>query len=237
VSTNDDLMLWYKQPAGDDWNSAVPVGNGRLGAMVFGNAPAERLQLNEETVWAGYKRDCTNPQARAALGEVRELLFARKNAEATEAAAKMMGDPRFVQSYQSLGELVIELPGHDVCADYRRELHLDTGVAAVSYTAGIAEMLLQSHAGEVHLLPALPNAWADGSVCGFRARGGYTVDIAWAGGKLTGATITAAVDGSCRVRATSAGGVTCDGAAIPIERPEDGVVVFDAEAGKTYRVT
>ena len=136
MSTNDDLTLWYKQPAGDDWNSALPVGNGRLGAMVFGNAPAERLQLNEETVWAGCERDCTNPQARAALDEVRELLFGGKNAEATEAAAKMMGDPSRVQSYQSLGELVIELPGHDACADYRRELNLDTGVAAVSYTVG-----------------------------------------------------------------------------------------------------
>jgi len=103
-------------------------------------------------------------------------------------------------------------------------------------TAGIAEMLLQSHAGDVHLLPALPKAWADGSVCGLRARGGFTVSARWTGGNLREATIEATSDGPCRVRATCTGDVTCDGAAIPVERPEDGVVVFDAGAGRTYRI-
>jgi alpha-L-fucosidase 2 len=103
-------------------------------------------------------------------------------------------------------------------------------------TAGIAEMLLQSHAGEVHLLPALPLAWPTGSVSGLRARGAFSVDITWAGGKLADATITAAVDGPCRVRANSAGSVTCDGTAIDTEQPEVDVVVFAAEAGKAYRI-
>ena len=67
-------------------------------------------------------------------------------------------------------------------------------------TAGMAEMLLQSHLGEIHLLPALPNAWQEGKVKGLKARGGFTVDIQWAEGKLTKATITAAVDGVCRIR-------------------------------------
>ena len=130
----NELTLWYRQPAGDEWTSALPVGNGRLGAMVFGNVPNGRIQLNEETVWDGYERDCTNAEARAALDEVRELLFAGKNAEATAAAPKMMGDPCRVLSYQSLGDLHVELAGHEAVEDYRRELDLNTAIAAVTYT-------------------------------------------------------------------------------------------------------
>jgi len=80
--------LWYRQSAGSDWNSALPVGNGRLGAMVYGGVTRERLQLNEDTVWEGYKRDGANSNALTALPEVRRLLFAGKNEEASDLAAK-----------------------------------------------------------------------------------------------------------------------------------------------------
>src|SRR5437868_10720508 len=69
------LTLWYRQPAGADWNSALPIGNGRLGAMVYGGVNKERLQLNEDTIWEGYKRDGANSNALTALPEVRRLLF------------------------------------------------------------------------------------------------------------------------------------------------------------------
>ena len=133
MNDKNDLKLWYKQPAGDEWEAALPVGNGSLGAMVFGNVSSESLQFNEDTLWDGYERDYTNPEARAALDEVRELLFAGKNAEATEAAARMMGDPCQIRSYQVFGVLHIDVPGHEVYDAYRRELDLDTGVAATSY--------------------------------------------------------------------------------------------------------
>src|SRR5215210_4328222 len=75
------LRLWYRQPAAN-WNEALPIGNGRLGAMVFGGVADERLQLNDDTVWAGQKLDRVNPQAAAALPEIRRLLFDHKPAEA-----------------------------------------------------------------------------------------------------------------------------------------------------------
>jgi alpha-L-fucosidase 2 len=103
-------------------------------------------------------------------------------------------------------------------------------------TAGIAEMLLQSHLGEIHMLPALPKVWQQGSVRGLRARGGYEVDIVWQGGSLVSATIRASRDGMCRVRAAEALQVTQDDRAIASEYPEPGVVVFACAAGREYRV-
>jgi alpha-L-fucosidase 2 len=130
----DRLTLWYTQPAAQ-WTDALPVGNGRLGAMIFGKVSDERIQLNEDTLWDGYARDTTNPEALAALPEVRRLLFEGKNAEATKLAGeKMMGRPQGVKSYQSLGDLHLQFAGAGNVADYRRNLNLDTGVAGTSYT-------------------------------------------------------------------------------------------------------
>src|SRR6266496_3728340 len=76
-----DLRLWYNQPAAN-WNEALPIGNGRLAAMVFGGTQSERIQLNEDTVWAGEKRDRNNPEGAHNLPEVRHLLFTGKPKEA-----------------------------------------------------------------------------------------------------------------------------------------------------------
>ncbi len=129
------LTLWYTHPA-KQWTEALPVGNGRLGAMVFGEAANERIQLNEDTLWDGYSRDTTNPQALEALPEVRRLLFEGKNAEATKLAGeKMMGRPQGVESYQSLGDLHLSSATVGTTADYRRSLDLDTGIATTTWTA------------------------------------------------------------------------------------------------------
>ncbi|HXE43163.1 MAG TPA: glycoside hydrolase family 95 protein, partial [Candidatus Baltobacteraceae bacterium] len=133
------LTLWYRQPAGNDWNSALPVGNGRLGAMVYGGVIKERLQLNEDTVWEGYKRDGANTNALAALPEVRRLLFEGKNGEASDLAAKtMMGNPTRIKSYQPLCDLFIEnYSAFDIPEkNYRRELSLHTGIATTIYELG-----------------------------------------------------------------------------------------------------
>jgi len=130
------LCLWYKQPA-KQWIEALPIGNGRLGAMVFGGIETERLQLNEETIWDGYGRDRDNPAALDALPEVRRLLFEGKNEEAASLAGrKMMGIPARIKSYQPLGDFLIEYYEPSPVTEYRRELNLNAGVAAVAYSAG-----------------------------------------------------------------------------------------------------
>ena len=132
----EDLTLWYEKPAGP-WVEALPIGNGRIGAMVFGGVERERLQLNEDTLWDGYKRDRSNPASLEALPEVRRLLFEGKNQEATALAGRtMMGVPSRVKSYQSLGDLVLETAGPAAVEDYRRDLDLATGIATVRYGSG-----------------------------------------------------------------------------------------------------
>ena len=125
----EPLSLWYRAPAAE-WTEALPIGNGRLGAMVFGGVPKERIQLNEETVWDGKRSDRTNPKALEALPEVRRLLFEGKNEEAAKLAGEtMMGVPERINSYQSLGDLWLEFPVPDEVREYRRWLNLDTGIA------------------------------------------------------------------------------------------------------------
>ncbi|HZF39489.1 MAG TPA: glycoside hydrolase family 95 protein, partial [Blastocatellia bacterium] len=100
--------------------------------------------------------------------------------------------------------------------------------------AGVAEMLLQSHAGEIHLLPAAPAAWAEGRVKGLRARGGFEVDLRWRGGRIESAEIHSLAGMRCRVRAGLPVAVKSGGKVVKSEQPEPGVVVFATEAGKSY---
>lgn len=127
-------LLWYKQPA-KVWEEALALGNGRLGAMVFGGVADERIQLNENTLWDGYPQNANNPEALAALPEVQRLLFEDKNNEAVELAAKtMLGKPAGVKSYQSLAEVWFDTPQLDV-TDYVRSLDLSTAVSTTVYTS------------------------------------------------------------------------------------------------------
>ena len=126
-------VLFYQHPA-REWNQALPLGNGRLGAMVFGNVNNERIQLNESSLWMGAPRDTNNPDALAHLAEVRRLLFAGLPVEAYAVAEKhSMGRPFRLQPYQSLGDLRLTFEHQGAPADYRFDLDLDSAIARLTY--------------------------------------------------------------------------------------------------------
>ncbi len=132
-------MLWYRQPA-RQWVEAMPIGNGTLGGMVFGDPAEEHVQLNDHTLWAGGPKDHTNPKALESLPKIRQLLFEGKNNEAAALAGEtMMGIPPRVESYQTLGDLRLRFDDKSKVTDYRRQLDLDTGIVTVTYRQGDAK--------------------------------------------------------------------------------------------------
>jgi alpha-L-fucosidase 2 len=133
TTASADHTIWLSSAAAQ-WDHAFPVGNGRLGAMVFGTVNRERIQLNEETLWMGGRRETDNPEALAALPEVRRLLFAGQPRDAYALAErKLMGKPSRLESYQSLADLRLAFDHEGAISDYRRELDLDAAVARVTY--------------------------------------------------------------------------------------------------------
>ena len=152
------MLLWFDKPAYQPaifsynakefkevfhfeekgWFEALPVGNGKMGAMVFGGVFSERIQLNEESLWDGYARDAVNPLAKNALPEVQRLMFAGKTDSAEQLGSlTMKGVPQHIKPYQSLGDLFIEqlnVPADSVYTNYRRWLSLDSAVATTRFT-------------------------------------------------------------------------------------------------------
>ncbi|HEY6124292.1 MAG TPA: glycoside hydrolase family 95 protein [Steroidobacteraceae bacterium] len=127
------LTLWYQKPA-EQWTEALPIGNGRLGAMIFGGIARERLQINEDTLYAGGPYDPSNPDALLALPEVRALIAAGKYAEAQDLAEqKMMARPIRMPSYQTVGDLILTFGASSYAQDYRRDLDLQSACAHVRF--------------------------------------------------------------------------------------------------------
>ena len=154
----EPLSLWYRQPAGyqqqtgnvqpggrrggrgagqnSSWLEALPVGNGRLGAMVFGAVNRERIQLNEDTLWGGGPYDPVNTNALVALPQVRQLVFDGKYREAGNLInQKVIAKPSSEMPYETAGDLYLTFPEAAAVESYRRDLNLDTAVAGVEYTA------------------------------------------------------------------------------------------------------
>ena len=129
--------LWYRKPAGRDWNSALPLGSGKLGAMVFGNLAHERIQLNEDSLWYGSPRDRQNPDALECLPRIRRLLLDGQLAAAQDLAGEALaGIPDRMSHYKPFGDLHLAFRNApaEIPSDYRRELDLHEAAASVSYT-------------------------------------------------------------------------------------------------------
>lgn len=128
------LKLWYNQPAGRTWENALPIGNGRLGAMVYGNVEKETLQLNEHTVWTGSPNRNDNPDALASLPEIRKLIFEGKQKEAEQLAATTIQSKKsHGQMYQPVGNLHLDFAGHEGYTNYYRELDIEKAVTTTRY--------------------------------------------------------------------------------------------------------
>ena len=136
------LQLWYSKPA-EIWTDALPIGNGRLGAMIFGGAPIERIQFNEDSLWSGSPRPWNNPDAKRHLPEVRRLVLEKQDYVGADQVCKKMQGP-FNESYLPMGDLHIRVDHGVELRDYRRELDLDTAVARVSYRIGKAQYVREA---------------------------------------------------------------------------------------------
>jgi alpha-L-fucosidase 2 len=238
-----DLTLWYNEPA-SGWTEALPLGNGRLGAMVFGGIEREQLQLNEDTIYSGGPYSQINPDARGRLDEVRQLIFEGSYALAEALTDRfMMGVPIKQMSYQPAGDLWLEFP-HAGATGYRRSLDLDTAIATTRYTVGGVTYEREAFASAAHNVLVLrvrasePGALSFGVGLTSQQLGvteAETEDtLAFAGTNRNDQGIKAALRFAMRARVVAEGGrVARRGAEITIEGADSAVVLLDI--GTSFR--
>lgn len=137
AQTKQNLKLWYKTPAGRTWENALPIGNGRLGAMIYGNVDKEIIQLNEHTVWSGSPNRNDNPLALDSLAIIRQLIFEGKQKDAERIASRVIITKKsHGQKFEPVGSLQLAFDGHDNFSNYYRELDIERAITKTSYTVG-----------------------------------------------------------------------------------------------------
>ncbi|WP_460692152.1 glycoside hydrolase family 95 protein [Mucilaginibacter puniceus] len=135
AQTKPGMKLWYKTPSGRTWENALPIGNGRLGAMIYGNVPKETIQLNEHTVWSGSPNRNDNPMAIDSLAKIRQLIFAGKQKDAERTAGKaIITKLSHGQKFEPVGSLQLAFDGHDNYTNYSRELDIEKAITKTTYT-------------------------------------------------------------------------------------------------------
>ena len=131
------LKLWYNTPSGESWENALPIGNGRLGAMVYGNVDTETIQLNESTLWSGSPNRNDNPLALDSLAEIRKLIFEGKQKEAELLANRVIISKKSQgQMFEPVGNLHLSFEGHENYSNYYRELDIENAVTKTTYQVG-----------------------------------------------------------------------------------------------------
>lgn len=149
---NGRTTLWYDRP-GEKWSDSLPIGNGRMGAMMHGDPARDVFYLNEETVWSGGPHDYTNAGSFRYLEKLRRLIRDGKYDEAAKfGAERMLGIPRSQQGYQSLGKLFLNFDGHASYSNYHRQLDMSQGMVEIQYQVDDAvytRKILASHPDQV----------------------------------------------------------------------------------------
>src|SRR5688572_18132096 len=133
--SKQDLKLWYNKPSGRTWENAMPIGNGRLGAMIYGNVERETIQLNEHTVWSGSPNRNDNPLALDSVAYIRQLIFEGKQKDAERIANRVIITKKsHGQKFEPVGSLQLSFAGHENASNYYRELDIERAVTKTSYT-------------------------------------------------------------------------------------------------------
>src|SRR6185437_4782568 len=131
------LKLWYNKPAGNTWENALPIGNGKLGAMIYGNVDTEIVQLNENTVWSGSPNRNDNPLALDSLTVIRDLIFKGEQKEAEAIANRVIISKKSQgQMFEPVGNLLLAFHGHQDYSHYYRELDLENAIQKTTYQVG-----------------------------------------------------------------------------------------------------
>jgi alpha-L-fucosidase 2 len=163
----DSMVLWYRQPA-QKWLEAMPIGNGYMGAMVFGGTAQERIALNESTFWSGRPHDYNDSNAIEYFPQIRQLVVDEKFQDAEKLAdAHFLGIPGAQQAYQPIGDLSLLFDGTDKVEDYRRELDMETGIVKINYRVGdvtFAREVFMSYPDHVMVIHITANKPANISV-------------------------------------------------------------------------
>ncbi|MBV9864574.1 MAG: glycoside hydrolase N-terminal domain-containing protein [Abitibacteriaceae bacterium] len=224
----EPLSLWYRQPA-REWTEALPIGNGRLGAMIFGGIDNERLQFNEHTVWTGQPHEYQHEGAAKFLPQIRQLLWDGKQREAEDLAGKeFMSIPLGQKAYQPFGDLTLHFAGLEEVTDYRRDLNLDTGIAQVSYRVGDVTYQRTAFASQpdqvivVHLAASKPGAVSFVAKLDSPHRGVQTRVVDNDQLSLSGQVQAGGIKFEARLRATAQGG--------QVTVADDGITVQNANA-------
>jgi alpha-L-fucosidase 2 len=165
AQNQSNLKLWYNKPSGSIWENALPIGNGRLGAMIYGNVATETIQLNEHTLWSGSPNRNDNPLALDSLAELRKLIFDGRQKEAERLANKVIISKKsHGQMFEPAGELHLAFKDHENYTNYYRELDIEKAVSKTSYKAGNVTYTREAFASfpdrvvVMHLTASQPNS-------------------------------------------------------------------------------
>ena len=245
----EPLSLWYRRPAAE-WVQALAVGNGRLGAMVFGGVDKERLQLNEDTFWSGGPYDPAKPDTLQDFAEARRLILEGKYAEAEKiVGGKLLGQPSGQMSYQPVGDLLLNFGDEKVVRDFRRDLNLDTATACVTYARGDVTVMREVFVSPVDQVIVMRVSASKPGQVSFTARlrtpqkatveveGKDTLVMRGTGPDYRG--IKGVLKFECRARVLPQGGkLTADGDALTLAGANSAVILIDAATSyRNYKDT